>query len=55
LSISIFESNIKNFDYDPEIYLKDKEVCFTAKIGEYKGVPNMVLEHSKQVKLLGEY
>ena len=55
LSVSIFESNIKNFEYEPEIYLKDKEVCITAKIGDYKDVPNMVLNHSKQIKLLRDY
>lgn len=50
-SVSIFESNINNFDYQPEVYLKDEEVCFTGMITEYNGTPNMVVEHSKQVKL----
>ena len=54
-SISIFESNIKNFDYEPEIYLINKQVCFKGEIGEYNKTPNMVLEHSKQVKLLENY
>jgi len=54
-SVSIFESNIKNFDYEPEIYLKNKEVCFTGKIGDYKDTPNMIIDHSKQVKLIGEF
>ena len=54
-SVSIFESNIKNFDYEPEIYLKNKQVCFTAKVGDYKDTPNMTIEYSKQVKILGEH
>lgn len=54
-SVSIFESNIPNFDYEPEVYLKDKEVCFTAEIKDYHGTPNMIIEHAKQVKLLGDY
>jgi endonuclease G len=54
-SISIFESNIKNFDYEPEIYLINKQVCFKGEIGEYSSTPNMVLEHSKQVKVLENY
>jgi hypothetical protein len=54
-SISIFESNIKNFEYEPEIYLINKQVCFRGEIGEYSNTPNMVLEHSKQVKLLEKY
>lgn len=54
-SISIFESNIPNFDYEPEVYLKDKEVCFTGEIKDYNGVPNMVIDNGKQVKILGDY
>jgi endonuclease G len=51
-SVSIFESNIKNFDYEPEVYLLNQKVCFTGKIGEYKGTPNMIIENSKQIELL---
>ena len=54
-SLSIFESNIKNFDYEPEEYLINKEVCFTGRIGEYNNTPNMIIENSKQIKLLDEY
>ena len=54
-SVTIFDSNIKNFHYEPEVFLKDKEVCFTGEIGEYKGVPSMELSNEKQVRLLGEF
>lgn len=54
-SVSIFESSIKNFDYEPEVYLLDQEVCFTGNVGEYNDTPNMIIENSKQVRLLGEY
>lgn len=54
-SVSIFESSIKNFDYEPEVYLINKEVCFTAKIGNYKGTTSMMIDNGKQVKLLNEY
>ncbi|NRA12893.1 MAG: DNA/RNA non-specific endonuclease [Crocinitomicaceae bacterium] len=54
-SISIFNSSIHNFDYEPQIYLKDQEVCFTAKIGEYNGTASMVIDNGNQVKLLGDY
>lgn len=54
-SVSIFESNIKNFPYEPEVYLINQEACFTGVIGDYQGTPNMVLDHGKQVKLLGDY
>lgn len=53
-SVTIFESSIQNFDYQPEVYLKDEEVCFTGMITEFNGTPNMVIQHGKQVKLLSE-
>ena len=54
-TVSIFESSVPNFDYEPEVYLKDKQVCFTGEITDYHGVANMIIENGKQVKLLGEY
>jgi endonuclease G len=51
-SVSIFQSSIKNFDYEPEVYLLNKQVCFSGKIGEYNDTPNMIIEHSKQIELL---
>ncbi len=51
-SVTIFESSVKNFDYQPELFLLNEKVCFTGNIGEYNGVPNMIIEHSKQVELL---
>jgi endonuclease G len=54
-SVSIFESSIKNFDYEPEVYLLNQKVCFSGKIGEYQDTPNMVIENGKQIKLLEEY
>jgi endonuclease G len=54
-SITIFGTSIKNFHYQPETYLKDKKVCVTGFISEYNGVPSMVLENERQVKLWNEY
>ncbi|MFK7786118.1 MAG: DNA/RNA non-specific endonuclease [Crocinitomicaceae bacterium] len=51
-SVSIFSSSIKNFDFEPEVYLLDRKVCFSGKIGEYNDTPNMIIEHGKQVELL---
>jgi len=50
-SVTIFDSNIKHFDYEPEVYLLDKQVCVSGKIGEFDRVPNMILENGKQVEL----
>ncbi|MFT4602973.1 MAG: endonuclease G [Arenicella sp.] len=54
-SVSIFESNIHNFSYQPHVYLMDKEVCFTGEISDYNKTANMVIENEKKVKLLGDY
>jgi len=54
-SISIFESNIVNFDYEPELYLMNQEVCFKGEIGEFNGTTSMVIDNGKQVKFLNEY
>ena len=53
-SISIFDKSIKNFDYEPEVYLINEEVCFTGKIGEFNGTPSMVVENGKQVRFFSE-
>lgn len=54
-TVSIFESEIANFDYEPEIYLINQEVCFKGLIGEYNGTTNMVIDNGKQVSLLNEF
>ncbi|MFT5777631.1 MAG: endonuclease G [Crocinitomicaceae bacterium] len=54
-SVTIFESSIKNFQYQPEVYLINQKVCVTGTIGDYNGTPSMVLENDKQVKLLNEF
>ncbi len=54
-SVTIFDSNIKNFTYEPEIYLKNQEVCFTGKITDYKGTASMTIENGKDVKLLSDF
>lgn len=54
-AVTIFESDISNFDYEPEVYLINQEVCFKGEIGEYNGTTNMVIDNGKQVKLLNEF
>lgn len=54
-SVSIFESELKNFSYQPEVYLLKQEVCFIGEIANYKNTPNMVISNEKQIKLLEEY
>jgi endonuclease G len=54
-AITIFESSIKNFSYEPEIGLINQKVCFTGKITEYNGTASIVVENEKLVKMLGEF
>lgn len=51
-SVSIFSSNLKNFSYEPDIYLVNKKVCFTGKIAEHNGTPSMIIENEKNILLL---
>ena len=53
-SVTIFSSNISNFSYQPEIYLKDKKVCFSGEIQEHNELPSMIIENEKAIKLLTE-
>ncbi len=54
-SVTIFSSNTSNFSYQPEIYLKDKKVCFTGEIKEHNELPSMIIENEKAVKLLIDF
>lgn len=49
---SIWESNVKNFSYDPEIEFLGKKLCITGKISDYKGKSTMNIEHEKRVTFL---
>lgn len=51
-SFTIWESDRKNFSYEPEKELLGKQVCVTGKIGEYKGTPKMEIDNEKQVEFL---
>ncbi len=50
-SAVIFASNLKNFKEDPKkFYLK--KVRILGKIKEYKGKPEIILEHQNQIEIL---
>jgi endonuclease G len=51
-SVSIFKSSLKNFSYEPDIYLVNKKVCFTGKINEYNGNASMIIENEKAMEIL---
>ncbi len=51
-SVTIWESDHVNFSYEPSVFLKDKKVCVTGKVGEYQGIPSMYLKHERNIQLL---
>ncbi len=48
-SITIWNSNLHNFSYQPHILLKNKKVCVKGKISDNKGVPTLNLENEKSL------
>jgi len=54
LAVTIWASDIINFDYEPEVELLNKRVCLTGKISEYKGTPTMYLNRGKDVEFLDD-
>jgi endonuclease G len=51
-SVSIFKSSLKNFSYEPDVYLVNKKVCFTGKISEHNGTASMIIENEKSIQVL---
>lgn len=51
-SVSIFNSNLVNFSYAPEVELEGKLVCVTGKVSEYQGTPSMIVEHEKAIEVI---
>lgn len=51
-SLTIWNSNLHNFSYQPHIELKNKKVCVKGKISDNKGVPTMSLENERAITFL---
>jgi endonuclease G len=45
----IFESNLKNFDYNPSEFLKGKTVCITGVVKFYNSKPQFVVVNKNQI------
>lgn len=50
-TITIFASNLINFSYEPEVYLKGKQVCVRGKISEFNGTPSMIIDDENDIDL----
>jgi len=53
-SVTIFEKDIMNFSYEPELYFINKQVCVTGKVTEYKGNPSMTISSERKIFLINK-
>ena len=47
----IFGEDRKKFNYKPEVFLIDKQVCVTGEIKTYKDKPQIIVSDTAQVKM----
>ncbi len=50
-TIVIFEEHRNKFTPPPEDQFKDKPVCVTGKVEEFRGVPQIVVTETKQIAI----
>jgi len=53
-TLMIFGNDRTNFSYKPEEYLQGKTICVKGKVGEFKGIPQIIANKEKQVEILKE-
>lgn len=46
----IFEEYRDNFNSSPERYYKNKSICVSGKISEYRGIPQIIVRSASQIK-----
>lgn len=51
-TVMIFGNDRKNFSYKPEEFLQGKIICVKGKVGEFKGIPQIVANKEKQIEIL---
>ena len=51
LVVAIFHDDWKNFDYQPEEFLKEKQICVKGKLVLYKGKPEIIVKGPKQIEV----
>lgn len=53
-TVVIFGKDRVNFSYLPEEFLSGKTICIKGKVGEYKGIPQIIAGKEKQIEILNE-
>lgn len=49
LTVVIFQDDLKNFKEYPERFYKDKQICITGEIKEYKKKIEIVMKEEKEI------
>jgi endonuclease G, mitochondrial len=53
-TVIVYGNDRFNFSYKPEEYLQGKTICVRGKVGEFKGIPQIIAGKEKQVEILPE-
>jgi hypothetical protein len=51
MTIVIWEESRTNFNYKPEDYLLDKNICVSGKIEKYNGKPEMIISSPESITI----
>ncbi len=51
-TLMIFGQDRKNFSYAPEVFLQGKTICVKGKVGEFKGIPQIIANKEKQIEVI---
>ena len=51
-SLTIWESSLHNFSYQPHIELKGQKICIKGKVTDQGGIPTMNVENEKAIEFL---
>jgi endonuclease G len=51
-TIVIYGDDRKNFSYNPEEYFYNKTICVKGKIGQYKDIPQIIVNEENQIEVI---
>lgn len=51
-SVTIWNRDLVNFSYEPQIFLMNKKICVTGAISAYQGVPGTYVNNESRLKII---
>ncbi len=51
-TITIWSRDVVNFDYEPELFFKNKKVCVTGRVTQHQGSPGMSIGNSRNIQVI---